>query len=90
MKLVTIEEHVLDPAVARASAPTFQQLSPHFGAGFDPASGLPNSPSADVLCDLDEGRIADMDKGLDTGTIAYSTVAYSPRRTMPGSSGSVP
>ena len=28
--------------------------------------------------------------GLDTGTIAYSTVAYSPRRTVPGSARSVP
>lgn len=28
--------------------------------------------------------------GRDTGTIAYSTVAYSPRRTVPGSSRSVP
>jgi hypothetical protein len=28
--------------------------------------------------------------GVNTGTIAYSTVAYSPRRTVPGSSRSVP
>jgi hypothetical protein len=29
MKIITIEEHVLDPAVARASAATAQQLSPY-------------------------------------------------------------
>lgn len=62
MRTVTIEEHVLNPAVARASAATAQQLSPYWGVAFDPASGLPYTPSPDVLCDLDEGRIADMDK----------------------------
>lgn len=29
MRTVTIEEHVLNPAVARASAATAQQLSPY-------------------------------------------------------------
>jgi hypothetical protein len=29
MKIITIEEHVLNPAVAKASAATAQQLSPH-------------------------------------------------------------
>jgi uncharacterized protein len=62
MKIITIEEHVLDPAVARASAATAQELSPYFGAAFGPDSGLPYSPSPDVLRDLDEGRLADMDK----------------------------
>lgn len=61
MRLVTLEEHYLDVAVARASAPRAQELSPHFPAAYDPASGLPYSPHPDVLRDLDEGRIADMD-----------------------------
>jgi hypothetical protein len=55
MKIITIEEHALDPAAARASAPTMQALSPYWGAAFDPASGLPYTPSADMLSDLDEG-----------------------------------
>ena len=62
MKVITIEEHVLNPAVAKASAGTAQQLSPYWSAAFSPDSGLPYTPSPDVLCDLDEGRIADMDK----------------------------
>ena len=62
MRLVTLEEHYLDVAVARASAPRARELSPHFPAAYDPASGLPYSPSPEVLCDLDEGRIADMDR----------------------------
>ena len=62
MKVITIEEHVLNPAVAQASAPAMRQLSPHWAAAFDPASGLPYTPSPDVLADLGEGRVADMDK----------------------------
>lgn len=62
MKFITIEEHALNPAVARASAATAQQLSPHWKAAFSPDSGLPHTPSPDVLCDLDQGRLADMDK----------------------------
>jgi hypothetical protein len=58
MKVITIEEHVLNPAVAQASAPAMRQLSPYWAAAFDPASGLPYTPSPDVLADLGEGRIA--------------------------------
>lgn len=62
MKVIAIEEHVLNPAVAQASAAAAQQLSPHWGAAFSPDSGLPYTPPRDVLCDLGEGRLADMDK----------------------------
>ena len=62
MKIIAIEEHVLDPAVAQASAATLQRLSPYWGAAYGPASGLPYTPSPDVLRDLDQGRIADMDE----------------------------
>ena len=61
MKVITIEEHVLNPAVARASAAAAQQLNPYWAAAFSPDSGLPYTPSPDVLCDLDQGRLADMD-----------------------------
>ena len=62
MRLVTIEEHVLNPAVAQASAATATALNPHWAAAFSPESGLPYTPSRDVLTDLDQGRLADMDK----------------------------
>ena len=62
MKIITIEEHVLNPAAAKASAATAQQLSPYWAAAFSPDSGLPYAPSPDVLTDLDEGRLADMDR----------------------------
>jgi hypothetical protein len=62
VKIITIEEHVLNPAVAKASAATAQQLNPHWSAAFSPATGLPYTPSPDLLTDLGEGRLADMDK----------------------------
>jgi predicted TIM-barrel fold metal-dependent hydrolase len=62
MKLITIEEHVLNPAVAQASAAALHELSPYWGAAFSPDSGLPYTPSPEVLVNLDAGRIADMDK----------------------------
>lgn len=62
MKIVTLEEHYLDVAVAQASAPATHARSPHWSASYDSDSGLPYTPSAEVLRDLDEGRIADMDR----------------------------
>jgi hypothetical protein len=62
MRVITIEEHVLNPAVAQASAATMRQLNPNWSTAFSPDSGLPYTPSPDVLADLDEGRLADMDK----------------------------
>jgi hypothetical protein len=40
VKIITIEEHVLNPAVAKASAATAQQLNSHWSAAFSPATGL--------------------------------------------------
>jgi hypothetical protein len=46
MKIITIEEHVLTPAVARASAPTAQQLSVSEGrGGWEVAPGVPRMPA---------------------------------------------
>ncbi|MCO4251223.1 amidohydrolase family protein [Pseudarthrobacter raffinosi] len=61
MKLITLEEHYLDISIARASAGIASHQSPNFNATFDPKLGFSWSPSADVLQDLDEGRIANMD-----------------------------
>lgn len=54
MKIITLEEHYLDPAVAAAGpAPA--------GAGGGPSGGM-YAPSPQQLQDLDEGRLADMDR----------------------------
>ena len=66
MKIITLEEHYLNLDIARASAPLANELSPHFNAAYDHSQGYPNSPSAEVLQDLGEGRLADMDaNGID-------------------------
>ncbi len=88
MKIIAIEEHVLDPAVAHASAATLQQLSPYCGAAFGPDSGLPYAPSADVLRELGAGRLAEMDKHGITRQVPsnLSSSRYRPtwRRTWCG------
>ena len=63
MKIIALEEHFMDPAVSRAGAPAAAALSPGFAAAYDPAAGLPHSPSAETLADLAEQRIADLDAG---------------------------
>ncbi|MEU6442371.1 amidohydrolase family protein [Streptomyces sp. NPDC047046] len=63
MKIIALEEHFADPAVAKAGGREAQALSPGFGEAFGPASGLPYSPSPEVLQDLAEKRLADMDAG---------------------------
>jgi uncharacterized protein len=62
MKIITLEEHYLDPDIAAASAPNARELSPDFAAAYDPARGLSYSPTPDVLQDLGEARLADMDR----------------------------
>jgi uncharacterized protein len=62
VKVITIEEHVLNLPVAQASAATATALNPHWAAAFSPESGLPYTPPRAVLTDLGEERLADMDK----------------------------
>ncbi|MCX5535796.1 amidohydrolase family protein [Streptomyces sp. NBC_00006] len=84
MKLITIEEHTLDTAVAQASAGRAAQVSPHFGAAYSPASGLPYCPTAEELEDLDQGRIADMDAhGIDMQVLSNLTTQFLPADVAP-------
>lgn len=63
MRIIAVEEHFADPALSKAGEPAATALSPGFAAAYDPASGLPYCPPAEVLMNLAEGRIADMDAG---------------------------
>uniref|UniRef100_A0AAU2VWI2 Amidohydrolase family protein n=1 Tax=Streptomyces sp. NBC_00008 TaxID=2903610 RepID=A0AAU2VWI2_9ACTN len=84
MKLITIEEHTLHAGVARASAARTAGVSPGFGASYAPESGLPYSPSAEVLEDLDEGRLAAMDAdGIDMQVLSNLTTQYLPADVAP-------
>ncbi|AHH19778.1 amidohydrolase [Nocardia nova SH22a] len=62
MKIIALEEHFLVPEIAAASAAESNRLSPGFAASYHPGSGLPYSPTPEVLTDLGAGRIADMDR----------------------------
>ncbi|MEJ2862180.1 amidohydrolase family protein [Actinomycetospora flava] len=71
MRLITIEEHFGDPAVAAAGAAEMNRLSPGFRAAYGPGSGLPHSPSLEDLADLDSGRLAAMDAcGIDVQVLS--------------------
>lgn len=84
MRLITIEEHTLDRAVAKASAGRSAEVSPYFGTAYAPDSGLPYSPSAEQLEDLDEARLADMDAhGIDTQVLSNLTTQYLPADVAP-------
>ncbi|HEY0813741.1 MAG TPA: amidohydrolase family protein [Pseudonocardia sp.] len=64
MKIIALEEHYLDPAVAAAGAPP--GLAGQGGDGGDPSVKLSYTPSPEQLTDLGEGRIRDMDAyGID-------------------------
>ncbi|MFJ7300196.1 amidohydrolase family protein [Streptomyces sp. NPDC099088] len=84
MKLITIEEHTFDPAVAQASAGRAAYVSPHFGTAYSPASGLPYCPTPEELEDLDAGRIADMDAhGIDLQVLSNLTTQFLPADVAP-------
>jgi len=84
MRIITLEEHYLDPAIAAASAPLAQQLSPDFAAAYDPASGLSYTPTAQVLQDLGEGRLADMDThGIGMQVLSCLTTQQVPADVAP-------
>jgi predicted TIM-barrel fold metal-dependent hydrolase len=63
VKIIALEEHFLDLGIAKASAAESDRLSPHFAAAYDPASGLPYTPTVEELTDLGAGRLAAMDAG---------------------------
>lgn len=84
MRLITIEEHTAHAGVAKAGAARFAQVTPHFGEAFSPASGLPYTPTAAMLEDLDEGRIADMDThGIDMQVLSNLSTQFLPPDVAP-------
>jgi predicted TIM-barrel fold metal-dependent hydrolase len=52
---------VFDRGLTQAAAPELMRLSPHFREAFDASRGYNHSPTADVLFEAGERRIADMD-----------------------------
>ena len=84
MRIITLEEHYLDPAIAAAGAPLARELSPDFAAAYDPASGLSYTPSAQVLQDLGQRRIADMDThGISMQVLSCLTTQQVPADVAP-------
>jgi hypothetical protein len=78
-RIITLEEHFLDPAVTAAGREQFVAHSPGFGASYDAAKGLPYAPTPAQLTDLGDGRIADMDAhGISMQVISALNPQYVP------------
>jgi predicted TIM-barrel fold metal-dependent hydrolase len=86
MKLICVEEHAIDPALAEASGPALLREAPYMAAqaaseaAWPPGSGRPTTVSmpeaADLALDLGEGRIKAMDAaGIDRQVVSYTTPA---------------
>lgn len=71
MKIITLEEHVSDKAIAMASAKGVNEAAPWTSNFVQP--DLPYTPSAAVLGDTGAGRIADMDaNGIDMQVLSIT------------------
>jgi uncharacterized protein len=87
MKLICIEEHAIDPAIAKAAQPALDEQAPYLrlqnSGDTTPRSRNPHRPTMVPMdealrlgADLGTGRIADMDKhGIDMQVVSYSSVA---------------
>lgn len=78
-RIITLEEHYLDPAVAQAGALQYAARTPGSAASFHPSTGLSYTPSPDLLLDLGEGRIADMNShGISMQVLSALTTQFLP------------
>ncbi len=76
-RIITIEEHFLNPAVQAAGRDQALAHLPFFGLSFDPTNGLPYSVSPDKLTNLGDARIAAMDAhGISMQVISSLTTQF--------------
>lgn len=79
LRVITVEEHFVDPRVAAPNAPGMHALAPDFTTAFDAATGLPWAPPAAQLVDLGEGRLAEMDAaGIDMQVLSSLSTQFLP------------
>ncbi len=87
MKLICIEEHVIDPAISQAAQHALQRDAPHMGLQrFRDAAGQPSAADRPSRVEMDEaiklgtdlgdGRIRNMDEhSIDMQVVSYSSPA---------------
>lgn len=84
MKLITLEEHYMDPAIAQAAAPQMSRLSPGFQHAYDGQQGLAGSATAEDLLDLGERRLSLMDQhGIDVQILSALNAQLVPGDVAP-------
>jgi predicted TIM-barrel fold metal-dependent hydrolase len=86
VKLICIEEHAVDHAIAQAARPVLQRDAPYMGLQSSPAAAETRATDRPSLVELSEaikmanelgeGRIQDMDRhGIDMQIVSYSSPA---------------
>ncbi len=66
MKIITVEEHFINPALQQAIMPEIERLAPSHLKAFSPEQGFHSNMDFAAITDIGEGRIANMDgAGLD-------------------------
>ncbi|MDA4892849.1 amidohydrolase family protein [Streptomyces sp. MS2A] len=85
MKIITLEEHFVDPALAAASSPTINRLAPNFAAAYAAGTGFAGSlQSESLLLDLGEKRVANMDlNGITTQVLSCLWAQQAPAGVAP-------
>lgn len=84
MKIITLEEHVVDAALTKATHAAILEASPFYTEAFVP--GLPPSPPPGVLEDIGAGRLANMDAhGIAIQVLSHSNSPQllHPREAIP-------
>jgi uncharacterized protein len=88
VKLICIEEHAIDPAIAHAAQPALQREAPYMGLQSSPnAASQPRDGHRPVLVemseaielgtDLGDGRIRNMgEHGIDMQVVSYSSPIF--------------
>lgn len=84
MRLVTLEEHYMDPEVAKVTGREIAKISPGFATAFAGEGGGPGAPDVQALGSLGEKRLADMDAyGIDVQVLSGLNAQLLPADVAP-------
>ncbi len=74
MKIITVEEHFINPMAQKACAAEVEKLAPSHAKAFSPEQGFPSNMSFENIADIGELRLADMDaNGIDMQVISCNS-----------------
>ena len=73
MKIISLEEHYMNKAIAEAGAQAMEAVAPHFKEAWSRVDDPTQADFGDIF-DLDERRLAYMDRyGIDMQVLSYNS-----------------